>query len=253
MKTKDLLYAMGGIDVQWILDAAPDEAVPKGKTGKRRWVIPTAVAAGVCAVLVSVSAVSTLARNIALTDDSYGVRASYAWFVPKQEKTADLLAYMTEEELFCKWDTVVFRGTVTSIENIVLNFDGLKEYRALVELEVSETYRGEVGEKVTLLLPCPIGNGVRSTDTDTVDELKVGMSGIFMPLLYDETSVISMNGASLALLDIADGAFPDGVRYAFLEGKDGLIFDGNAYPSLTDAETLDEIEAYVKEMIQKTE
>ena len=51
--------------------------------------------------------------------------------------------------------------------------------------------------------------------------------------------------------EIADYGFADGVRYAFLETQDGLVFSRSSYESISDATTLDEIETYILNMISK--
>ena len=126
-----------------------------------------------------------------------------------------------------------------------------KNYRAIAEIEVETVYRGScnAGDIVSVLLPSPVMNGFWAEDTDTVSSMQAGMTGIFMPIVYDDTSVREQNGARLALKDIADYGFADGVRYAFLETQNGLVFSRSSYESISDATTLDEIENYILNMI----
>ena len=162
------------------------------------------------------------------------------------------LIYLTEEELFTYFDTAVFRGTVREIRNIELDFNGDSAYRAIAEIEVERVYRGpcEAGETVSVMLPCPIEQGLWVEDTETVSAMREGMSGIFMPVVYDsENSRWEQNGAVLIKKDLVDYGFADGVRYAFLETELGLIFDRGAYESIADAQTIDEIEEYILDMI----
>lgn len=163
------------------------------------------------------------------------------------------LIYLTEEELFTHFNTAVFKGTVTEIQNIQLDFAGDKNYRALAKIQVEHTYRGscEPGQIVTVLLPCPITDRVWVEDTETISVLEVGMTGIFMPIIYDEDDYWEQNGATLILRDVADYGFADGMRYAFLETDSGLFFARHAYPSIKDASTLADIEGYVITMIEK--
>lgn len=73
-----------------------------------------------------------------------------------------------------------------------------------------------------------------------------------MPIFYtEENSFLEYNNARLVQKDIADYGFPDGMRYAFLETEDGLIFDRGSYETISDAKTLDEVEEYVENMIIK--
>ena len=74
-----------------------------------------------------------------------------------------------------------------------------------------------------------------------------------MPVLYDdEKSIWEQNGARLDKRDIADYGFADGERFAFLETEDGLVFFRDAYGSIDDATTLDEVEDYIKAMLESS-
>ena len=71
-----------------------------------------------------------------------------------------------------------------------------------------------------------------------------------MPMIYnDENSLWEQNGAKIDKRDIADYGFADGERFAFLETENGLIFASDAYNSIADATTLDEIEDYIESML----
>lgn len=254
VRKEKISEAIGAIDEKFVVEAAEYQA--DRKAVRRRGILKWGSIAA-CLMLVIAAAIpkiNDLLHGIELSDASHGVTVKYASKVPEQSMTADL-AYLTEDELFTEFDTVIFRGTVTKIDNIELDFNGFTAYRALAEIEISEVYRGEVesGNTVTALLTCPVGKNIWVSETETVASMREGMNGIFMLNMYDESSLIKLNGATLALTDLADCGFPDGLRYAFLETEDGLIFDLNAYPSISDATTLDEIEEYVISMIEKSE
>lgn len=87
----------------------------------------------------------------------------------------------------------------------------------------------------------PFTEGVWVEDTETVSAMQAGSTGIFMPEIYDETSIWGQNGAKLAEKDTAE----DGVRYAFVETADGLVFDRGAYASIANAASLEEMETYI--------
>ena len=92
------------------------------------------------------------------------------------------------------------------------------------------------------MLNCPILKGFWVTDTNTVSAMKVGTTGIFMPMIYnDENSFWEQNGAKIDKRELADYGFADGERYAFLQTDDGLVFSREAYSSIANATTLDEI------------
>ena len=71
-----------------------------------------------------------------------------------------------------------------------------------------------------------------------------------MPWVYDENSYIEMNGAVLIKQDLAVCGLADGMRWAFLDTEQGLVFLRSAYPGAKDATNLDEIEAYVIDMLK---
>ena len=72
-----------------------------------------------------------------------------------------------------------------------------------------------------------------------------------MPMIYDdENSIWEQNGAKLDIRDIADYGFADGERFAFLETEDGLVFSRDAYSSIANATTLDEVEDYIETMLE---
>lgn len=253
MKKEIISDALGGIDEKYIEEAEDYKA----KSHKKAFISIAASAACIAvALLIAVPALSSRSKNaFELSDASSGVKVEYG--EPKNiPQTSYSLAYFyTEEELFTVFDTAVFRGEITDIQNIVIDSNGVKAYRAIAKIKISKAFRGdcEAGDIVTVLLPCPIDNGIDVSDCDVVSAMRVGLEGIFMPMIYDENSLREENGAVLCLKDIADYGFADGIRYAFIEADGGLIFDRTSYESISNAETLDEIEEYVISMIEKTD
>ena len=190
-------------------------------------------------------------NGIELSKLSHGVKAKYIKQLPDTTcATSYDLPYLTEEELFSANETTIIKGVVSSIQNIQLDFHGEKLYWAIAKVKVQKVYRGncKVDDTITLRLQCSINDDVYVEDTETISSMKKGMTGIFMPIQYDDTSDYSENDATLHLKDIADYGFLDGVRYAFLDSDNGLIFDKTAYKSIENAKTLDDIEQYVLKM-----
>ncbi len=179
------------------------------------------------------------------------VSVKYVKNHPNFKVNADL-EWLTEEELFKKYNTEIYAGTVIDIKNIEINFNGYKDYKAIVKIKIDKNYRGSknVGDVVSVLLPCPIDKNIWVEDTDVISKLRVGTKGIFMPTKYDDNSYIEMNGATVYYLDIVEYGFVDGVRYAFLETENGIVYERNAYESIKNANSLDEIEEYIKKMIE---
>lgn len=254
MNTKKFSDAMSQIDDKYI-----DEALNYKKNKKITWIKFGAVAA--CFVIV-VTAVSVLPNvtpdkpknRFGLSDNSYNVTIFYNEKAPNISAEKSLLCSYTEEELFTVFDTHIFKGKILSVDNIVMDFNGEKLYRAIAQIKIEKVYRGscDKGETVSVMLPCPINQNFWVEDTDIISAMKEGMTGIFMPIFYtEENSFLEYNNARLVQKDIADYGFPDGMRYAFLETEDGLIFDRGSYETISDAKTLDEVEEYVENMIIK--
>ncbi|MCM1193064.1 MAG: hypothetical protein NC123_01935 [Butyrivibrio sp.] len=190
--------------------------------------------------------------SIPLSDASKNVTASYVESadIPAVSAAADL-AFLTETEIFSRYDTVIFRGTVTSVRNIELDFNGWKEYQALAEIRISRVFRGDLnpGDTLTVLLPCPIMAGCHVSDCTVAEAIRPGTEGIFMPVKYDDSYLCVRNNATLQYNDIADYGLFDGSRWAFLSTDTGLLFDPSTFESLKDPETLDDIELYITKML----
>ena len=249
MNTKKFSDAISHIDNKYI-----DEALNYKKNKKITWIKFGAVAACFAVIIFVLSKPNLPDKQFVLSDNSYNVTVKYINRVPfDNTSTSYMLAYYTEEELFSD-NTDIFKGKILSVDNIVMDFNGEKLYRAIAQIKIEKVYRGscDKGDTVSVMLPCPITEGVWVEDTDTVCAMKEGMTGIFMPIFYtEENSFLEYNNARLVQKDIADYGFPDGMRYAFLETEDGLIFDRGSYETISDAKTLDEVEEYVENMIIK--
>lgn len=257
MKSKQLLDSLENINDSYISEAL--EKRPAGKSVKFK-----ILAAAACFTLIFCAGIffstgqngnnmlSKLTKTIQLSEASDGVKVKYSNRGANTKSSYDLV-WLSEEELFSEFNTVIFKGTITKLDNISIDFNGEKEYNAIAQIKVLTVLRGNIkaGDTINVLLPCSIGDGIWVEDTDVVSAFKVGMTGIFMPVIYDEYSYMEMNGARLAMKDIADFGFADGVRYAFIETDSGPVFARYAYPTIENASSLDEIEQYVKSMINK--
>lgn len=251
MNVKKFSDAMGELDSRYIVETMNY----KRKTAKSRIIRRVIIAASIAAVfLIGVSIINMQRNTIPLSDRSHNVTVRYTSNPFIFFRHSGSLIGLTEEELFTKFDTVIFKGTIKEIKNIVVSFNGEKEYRAIVQIEVGKVYRGTCrdGDTVSVMLPCPISTTMQVTDTTTVSAMKAGMTGIFMPKVYDDEGALWMeNGASLDKRDLADYDFVDGERYAFLETDSGLVFSRWAYASIADAATLDEVEEYIENMLER--
>lgn len=248
MMAKDMIRALGEIDERFVDQAIETKpfTAQKNKDAKK---ITAAAAILILVAGISLS-IAYQAAQIPLSEASHGVNVRKTFFAPTVLAESCLVG-MTEEELFSTYNTAIFRGEILSLTNVVLNFNGRNEYRAIAAVRVEKNLRGPfaAGETVEILLPCSVGGGIQQTAADTVYAMREGIEGIFMPALYDEHSLFHYNNATLSLADLAPCGFPDGVRYAFLMGEEGLIFDRSAYPSLANANSLEDVEGFVGKMI----
>lgn len=169
--------------------------------------------------------------------------------------SSSILEQLTEDEIFNKYNTSVFKGAVEEIQNLKIKFGKNTEYQSIATIKIDEVYRGDEksGEVVKILLPTPIGTDVWVEDTEVVSALRVGVEGIFMPIKYNGTEKRMENGATLYWKDISDYGVLDGERFMFLQTNQGLIYSKDAYKSLSGALTLEDIKKYVVQMMGLSE
>lgn len=255
MRGNEFLSKMELIDPAYIELA---DAKPKKK--KNVWVKWVAMAACLCLVVGAITMISRLADNhidsqlgeIILSDKTTA-KVLYGYDDSEYISQKEELVYLTEEEMFAFENMYIFRGKVGELTNVTIDFNGKKEVRCIATIIIGEVYQGNLvaGDQITMLIPCAIGlAGSAVKDTGVIAQLKSGMEGIFMPWVYDEDSYIEMNGAVLMKQDLAACGIADGMRWAFLDTEQGLAFLRSAYPGAKDATNLDDIEAYVIDMLK---
>lgn len=248
MNKRQLYKEFGGIDEDLI-----EEAAIFNKKNCKSKILIKFVSAAACFVIIFGLGISLLGRRnyIDLMLSTGNVKVSYINKAPNIASSNSLIE-LSEKELFEKYDTTIFKGEILDIKNIVIDFNGSKEYRAIAKIKIDKVYRGLCSENeiLSVLLPCAINSNVWVEDTGTVSSMRVGMTGIFMPIAYTEDSYREENGTKLYLKDIADFGFLDGERFAFLEVENGLVFSKWAYKSIENAKTLVDIEIYIESMIE---
>ena len=125
---------------------------------------------------------------------SDGVKVSYVDKPPTIQYEYSLVG-LSEDELFASnfnsYEIIAFEGTVKEVRNIVCDYNGRKDYRAIATIEVSEVLRGslEAGKTATVLLPAPVGTDIKIEDTIVSSQIRAGTRGIFTPIKYDDTSI----------------------------------------------------------------
>ena len=257
MKEDRILNVLGKVDEKYIKEADPEV---KAKRKAQVWTKWGAMAACLCLVVGAITMIPRLSDNHVdpqlgeiILSDKTTAKVSYGYDDSEATSSKGQLEYLTEEEMFAHEDMYIFRGKVCGLTNVTIDFNGEKEVRCIATIVIEEVYQGElvVGDQITMLIPCAIdlvGSAVE--DTGVIAQLKSGMEGIFMPWVYDENSYIEMNGAVLKKQDLATCGLADGMRWAFLDTEQGLVFLRSAYPGAKDATNLDEIEAYVIEILK---
>lgn len=242
MSGKRLARLMGEVDDRFV------EESMQGSVKKLQRVKWVGGMIAVAAVSFFVFSWDGFKERIPLSDNSSNMSVAYVdeGDIDVGMSSANLIE-MSEEELFSKWEPALVRGVVTQIDHIELDFNGQEEYRSLVTIDVTDVYRGDIepGSAIQVLTVAGVGSEVLQSDADVVSELRLGMEGIFMPIPYDASHIWSQNGATLQLTDVSDYGFPDGERYMFLNTEQGLVFNRDAYPSLSGAETIEDVEMFM--------
>jgi len=258
MKEERILNVLGKVDEKYIKEADPEV---KAKRKPPVWTKWAAMAACLCLVIGAVIMFPHTGNNppdsqpgsIVLSDKTTA-KVSYGFNEDDISIAKGELVYLTEDELFSKERMYAFRGKVSGLTNYTIDFNGERVVRCVAIIEIDKVYQGDLteGEQIKMLLPCPIDEyNLWIEDTGIISQLKSGMEGIFMPIVYNEESRWEQNGAVLMLTDLATCGLMDGMRWAFLDTERGLVFERNAYRGAADAKTLDEIEGYVMEMLHK--
>ena len=255
MRGNELLNKIELIDPAYV-EAA--DAEPKQR--KPVWMKWGAVAACLCVIAGVAAMIPHFSRSQAdpqpggiVLSDKTTAKVSYGREKGAVNSARGILEYLTEEEMFARENQYVFRGWVSSLTTITIDFNGDKEVRCIATVEIEKVYRGDISAdtQITMLLPCAVNlGGIWVEDTSVITQLECGMEGIFMPLIYGDDSRVERNGAVLMNRDLAACGLADGMRWAFLATDRGVLFERNAYPGAKNAKNLDDIEAYVIEMLK---
>jgi hypothetical protein len=158
------------------------------------------------------------------------------------------LAWLEPMEIFAM-DTVIFRGTVRNLRYFAVESDRTTMTRTVVTVEVTDCVRGglTVGDLYNILLPC--GPGYSNSLVGDLEKLKVGSDAVFMPCRTAQDTGEEVGGGYFCYADLAELYFNEGIRYLFLDTGEGLSFERTVYGDIADAETLDEVVAYLRENV----
>ncbi len=170
-------------------------------------------------------------------------------------ETAACLAWLSPEEIFAQ-DTAIFRGTVRQLRYYVVEEvrpGGIRSQYTAAAVEVTDPIRGKLkaGEIRTVLYPG--GPDMSTSISGPLEELEVGSDAIFMPEKTGGETGVENPGTYFCYADLGDFYLSEGIRFVFLDTGDGLAFDRSTYEEAAEAETLNEVAAYIREMIEEPE
>ena len=189
MNNKQFYREIGEIDEDLIEDARIEEArvAQKKRTLNKKWMKLVLGAASIVLVVgiagTGISLINSRNNAFELTLSKGNIHVYYTNKEAGIQQDYNLVS-LSEEDLFTKYDTTIFKGTITEIKNIIINMNEDKLYMAIAKINVSKVYRGNCNENdtISVLLPCPISSHIWTEDSDTVSSMREGMTGIFMPI-----------------------------------------------------------------------
>ena len=161
------------------------------------------------------------------------------------------LAWLSPEEIFGR-DTAIFRGTVRELHYFMVEADGVpvEQYYTRALVEVTDSIRGELAEGETCSV---LWLGARDYMTTSIsgalEDLDVGGEAIFMPARTDRGTGWREGDSYFCYADLADFYLSEGMRFVFADTAEGLALDRSTYLEIAEAESLDEIAAYIREQI----
>lgn len=207
----------------------------------------------IACLLIMLFAIPMLRNNTIELQNSRGnITVKYVDKIPNI-LTESSLVWLSEDEIFNKYNTSIIKGEVIDIKNIKIEMGkGSEEYRAIATMKILESYRGneKSGDVIKVLLPCPINMDTWVSDTDVVSVMSVGSIGFFMPIKYDSSHIYQENNATLYLADISEYGFMDGERFAFIQTENGVVYADGAFESIAKNPSLEDIEKYILDMIE---
>lgn len=163
------------------------------------------------------------------------------------------LAWMSEEEILAQ-NTVIFRGTMQDLQYYVVSGGLIELYYTRALVEVTDSIRGDLTKGETVALLYLGAKGYMSTSiSGPLEDLDVGSDAIFMPIRTNRDTGRQEGGSYFCYADLAELYLSEGMRYVFADTGEGLNFERSTYPALETAETLDEVAAYIRDMIGETE
>ena len=166
--------------------------------------------------------------------------------------SSSCLAWLSPEEIFAM-DTAIFRGTVRALRYYTVESGGFATQYTVADVEVTDHIRGDVltGEIRTVLYMG--GPDMTTSISGPLERLEVGSDAIFMPITATAETGRREGDSYFCYADLGELYLSEGLRFVFLDTGEGLEFEKNLYEDIADAETLDEVAAYIREMTGEPE
>lgn len=167
---------------------------------------------------------------------------------PRSMGLSACMAWLAPEDIFAQ-DTAVFRGTIQEVQYYSVKLDrvGMEAYYTRALVEVTDSIRGNLTEGETYSLLWLGAKGYMTTSLiGPLENLDVGGEAIFMPILTGRDSGWREGDSYFCYADLAELYLGEGTRYVFADTAEGLAFDRGTYQEIAEAETLDEIAAYIR-------
>lgn len=166
------------------------------------------------------------------------------------ENAADVdAAWLTPEEIFAG-DTAIFRGVVRDMRYYAVTMNGVECDYTTASVEVTDPIRGDLAAGKTYTVLFPGGLNVVTCVSGPLDRLEVGSDAIFMPVFTDSGAGRREGDSFFCYADLGELYLAEGLRYVFLDSEDGLVFARDVYPDIAAAETLEEVAAYIRRMVE---
>lgn len=161
--------------------------------------------------------------------------------------------WLSPEEILTQ-DTVIFRGIIREMRYFVVTVNGWDKYYTRALVEVTESLRGDLAAGEICGVAWLGARGYMSTSlSGPLDQANVGSEAVFMPIRTAEDTGWREGNSYFCYADLAELFLPEGMRYVFLDAGTGLDFARDVYTDIAEAETLDDVTAYLRETLARSE
>lgn len=217
--------------------------------------IITRIGAGLIAVIAGTTIYqANTMKQEPLVESPRGVEVKYTSMLGEEQCFSGLREASAEDivNFHCR---LIVKGTVQTVQKIsLLNGMDSREY-SLVTIHVEKVYKGEEKRsEITILMPCEMDAKEEGEHTSFVSQIRIGMTGIFLPVSYDGSYYKEdCDGSRIYLKDLAEYGLMDGKRFVFLQSDDGMLYEKQVYKELGAEASLEEVEDYISNQLSRKE